>query len=192
MKLLTSKPRFTEIRIVTVAIALALFGSTPLAAQGMSPQCTQIFGVMEKLWDKPFHMYTVDTAGTDARLHGGKPTVSESVFINGVDYVMVRGKWVKSPIDVLEMRKDMEEKRKTSKATCTHLRDDSVNGESTAVWKVHSETEGGESDNQLWISKSRNVVLRTEIFLDVGGALGKSHMVSNYVYANVQAPSGIK
>ena len=59
--------------------------STPLAAQGMSAQCLQIFGAMGKLWDRPFHMYMVDTAGTDARLHGGKPTVSESIFINGAE-----------------------------------------------------------------------------------------------------------
>lgn len=192
MKLLTLKLRTTEFRTVAGAVVLALFVSTSLAAQGMSPQCMQIFGVMEKLWDKPFHMYMVDSAGTDARLHGGKPTVSESIFINGANYVMVRGKWVKSPVDVLEMRKDMNEKIKTTKATCAHLRDDSINGESVAVWKVHTETEDGDSDNQLWISKSRNLVLRGEISLDVGGALGKSHMISNYVYTNVQAPAVVK
>jgi hypothetical protein len=180
------------LRSVAGATVLALLISTPLAAQGMSPQCMQIFGVMEKLWDKPFHMYMVDSAGTDARLHGGKPRVSESIFINGVNYVLVRGKWIKSPVDVLEMRKDMNEQIKTTKATCAHVRDDSINGESVAVWKVHTETENGDTDNQLWISKSRNLVLRGEIFLDVGGTLGKSHTISNYVYTNVQAPAGVK
>ena len=100
---------------------------------------------------------------------------------------------MKSPVDVTRDAKGHERgKIKTTKATCTHLRDDSINGESAAVWKVHTETEDGDSDNQLWISKSRNVVLRAEIFLDVGGALGKSHMVSNYVYTNVQAPAGVE
>jgi hypothetical protein len=192
MKLMTSKLRTTAFRTVAGAAVLALFVSTPLAAQGMSAQCLQIFGVMEKLWDKPYHMYMVDTAGTDAGLHHGKPTVSELIYIGGVDYVTVGEKWIKGPVDVVEMRKDMDEKVKTTKATCTHVRDDAVNGESAAVWKVHSETEDGDSDNVIWISKSRNVVLRTEIFLDVGGALGKSHMVSNYVYTNVQAPAGVK
>jgi hypothetical protein len=192
MKLPISKLRMPEIRNVARAVVLALFVSTSLEAQGLSPQCMQIFGVMAKLWDKPFHLYTVDSAGTDARLHGGKPTVSESVFIGGEYYVKVRGKWVKSPVDVLEMRKDADVKMKTTKATCTHLRDESVNGESAAVWKVHSETEDGDSDNQIWISKSRNLALRAETYLDVGGALGKSHMVSNYVYTNVQAPAGVK
>jgi hypothetical protein len=192
MKQVTSKLRTSKLRITVGAIALVVIVSNSLAAQGMSAQCMQIFGVMGKLWDKPFHMYMIDSAGTDARLHGGKPTVSESIFIDGANYVMVRGKWVKSPVDVLEMRKDMNEKIKTTKATCTHLRDDSISGESVAVWKVHTESEDGDSDNQLWISKSRNLVLRAEIFLDVGGALGKSHMISNYVYTNVQAPAGVK
>jgi hypothetical protein len=185
--------RVAGIHGAALAAALALGATAPLGAQtALSPQCAQPYGAMSKMFVAPFHLYMVDTAGTDARLHGGKPTVSEEVFINNTVYVMVNGRWIKSPVDIVEMRKDAMKNLETAKTTCTHLRDESVNGESASVWAVHSESEDGDSDSNAWISKSRNLVLRTEIRIDVGGALGKSHMVANYDYANVQAPAGVK
>jgi len=176
-----------------VAAIVALGASTPLAAQ--SPQCASVFGAMTKIFAVPFHLYMVDSAGTDAQLHGGKPTVSEEIFSGGVVYVMVHGKWRKSPMDVAEMRKDWTEgaKKLTDlKATCTHVRDESVNGESASVWHVTAETEDGATDTNQWVSKSRNMVLRSEMRIDVGGALGKSHSIMNYDYANVHAPAGVQ
>jgi hypothetical protein len=164
--------------------------SFPLGAQ--SPTCAPILAPMLKLYDAPFHMFMIDSAGTDAKLHGGKPTVSEQIFTGGVTYVLARGQWVKSPIDVVAIRNEAKKHMDEQKATCAHIRDAAVNGETAAVWKVHSETEYGDSDTEAWISKSRNTLLRTDMYLDVGGALGKSHMVATYVYSNVQAPAGVK
>jgi hypothetical protein len=186
--------RLGGLRLVVIAAFATLGASTSLAAQ--SAQCATVMGAMIKMFDVPFHLYMVDSAGTDAGLHGGKPTVSEEVFAGGAVYVMVDGKkWTKSPVSIAEMKKDQAESSKKLsglKATCTHLRDESVNGESASVWHVKSETEDGESDTNEWVSKSRNVVLRSEMRMDVGGALGKSHMVMNYDYANVHAPAGVQ
>jgi hypothetical protein len=186
----TPHTRLGGLRLVIFATLVTLDASTPLVAQ--SPQCAIAYGAMTKIFEVPFHLYMVDSAGTDARLHDGKPTVSEEIFSGGVVYVRSRGKWVKSPVDIVEMRKDGANKLADSKATCTHARDESVNGEGASVWSVHSETEDGASDSNVWVSKSRNVVLRSEVRIDVGGALGKSHMTMNYVYANVHAPVGVK
>jgi hypothetical protein len=182
--------RLGGLRLVVIAAFATLGASTSLAAQ--SAQCATVYSAMTKIFEIPFHLYMVDTAGTDARLHGGKPTVSEEIFSGGVLYILSRGKWMKSPVDVVEMRKDGENKLTDLKATCTHVRDESVNGESASVWSVHSETEDGASDSNEWVSKSRNVVLRSEVHIDVGGALGKSHTIMNYDYANVHAPAGVK
>lgn len=180
--------------IAALAAALALGAAAPLAAQ--SPQCATVYSAMTKMFDVPFHLYMVDTAGTDAQMHGGKPTVSEEVFAGGLIYVMVDGKkWIKSPVDGAEMRKDWMDGSKQfadAKTTCTHLRDESVNGESASVWSIHSDTGVGASDSNAWTSKSRSVVLRDEVRIDVGGALGKSHTIMNYDYANVHAPAGVK
>jgi hypothetical protein len=178
------RPRFVA------AAVLAFCATIPLGAQ--SPTCAPILSPMLKMYDAPFHMYMVDSAGTDAKLHGGKPTVSESIFIGGVTYILSRGQWVKSPIDVVAMRNEAKKHMDEHKATCAHIRDDVVNGEAASVWKVRSDSEDGSSDTEAWISKSRNILLRSDMRIDVGGALGKSHMVATYVYSNVQAPAGVK
>jgi len=184
-------PHLNSKRVIRAAVAaLALCVTIPLGAQ--SPTCTPILAPMLKLYDAPFHMYMIDSAGTDAKLHGGKPTVSEQIFVGGVTYVLARGNWVKSPVDVVAMRNEAKKHMNEHKATCARIRDDVVNGEAASVWKIHSETEFGDSDTQAWISKSRNTLLRTDLYLDVGGALGKSHMVATYVYSNVQAPAVAK
>jgi hypothetical protein len=173
------------------AAALALCAWTPLLAQ--SPTCMPIYGVMSRLFDTPFHLYMIDSAQTDSRLHGGKPTVSEEIWIGNAMYIMTRGKWIKSPIDVAEMRKSAKEHLDAdTKATCTHVRDESVNGEPAALWAIHSVTEYGTTDTNAWVSKSRNVVVQSDERLDVGGALGKSHLVQRYEYTNVRAPAGVQ
>jgi hypothetical protein len=108
-------------------------------------------------------------------------------------YIMTRGKWIKSPIDVAEMRKSAKEHLDAdTKATCAHVRDESVNGEPAAMWTIHSVTEYGTTDTNAWVSKSRSVVVQSDEHLDVGGALGKSHMVQRYEYTNVHAPAGVQ
>jgi hypothetical protein len=184
-------PIHIEFRFLAAfAIAVALCAGSSAGAQ--SPQCAVPMNAMLKVFESPFHMNMVDTAGTDKGLHHGQPTVSEETFVNNAMYIHINGKWVRSPVSVSDMRKDMLEKLKTDKSTCTHVRDESVNGESASMWSVHSPTEDGDTDSQLWISKSRGVVLRMDIRIDVGGAMGKSHMVSNYDYANIHAPAGVQ
>ena len=176
--------------LLVATLVLAVCATVPLGAQ--SPTCAPILSPMLKLYDAPFHMYMVDTAGTDARLHGGKPMVSESIFIGGATYILHRGTWIKSPVNVVAMREEAKKHLDEQKATCAHIHDDAVNGEAALVWKVHSETENGNTDSEVWISKSRNIILRSDVRLDVGGALGKSHMVATYVYSNVRAPAGVQ
>jgi hypothetical protein len=163
---------------------------TALRAQG--PECAASFAATSKLYDKPFHAYTIDSAQTDARLHGGRPSVSESIWTGTVDYVMYRGKWMKSPIDMAEIRKTSKLAATKVKATCSHLRDESVNGEPATVWRIHSVSELDTSDTDLWISRSSGLLLKSDAHQDVGGALGKSHIVARYDYTNVRPPAGVQ
>ena len=84
----------------------------------------------------------IDSAKTDAALHGGKPTVGE-VISAGEMYALARGKWVKSPVSIAELKKDHQDNSDSTKATCSHLRDESVNGEPAAVWRSHIVNENG-------------------------------------------------
>jgi hypothetical protein len=179
-----------DLRAAAATAALAMCIGTPIRAQSPSPQCAPALAVTSKLFDAPFHMYMIDSAQTDARLHGGKPTVSESISTGSVYYVMVRGKWIKSPVDIAEMRKDRDTVPNGT-FTCSHLRDESVDGQSAAVWRIQRVSESGTEDSDLWISKRDNLVLKSDIHQDVGGAFGKSHIVSRYEYTNVRPPAGV-
>ena len=179
-----------DLRLVAAAGALVLCGGAPLRAQGA--ECTSSFAASSKLYDRPVHAYIIDSAQTDARLHGGHPSVSESIWTGTVDYVQVRGKWRKSPVDVAEMRKSLKDASTKVKATCSHLRDERVNGEPAAVWRIHSVTEVGTSDTDVWISRNSGMLLKSDSHMDVGGTLGKSHIVSRYDYTNVRPPAGVQ
>lgn len=178
------------LRLVAVTGAFILCVGARLRAQ--SAECTSAIAAPSKLYDKPFHLYTIDSAQTDARLHGGRPTVYEAIWTGTVEYVVVQGRWMKSPIDIATAQKAAKEARAKGKATCSHLRDEGVNGEPAAVWRIHSVSEVGVTDTDMWISRSSGLPLKSDVHQDVGGALGKSHIVSRYDYANVRPPAGVQ
>jgi hypothetical protein len=178
------------LRLIVAAGASILCVGTPLRAQG--PECTSSFAASSKLFDKPFHLYSIDSAQTDARLHGGRPSVSESIWTGTDDYVLNHGKWMKSPIDIAEVRTSVKEAFTKVKATCSHLRDESVNGEPAAVWRIHSVSDYDTSDSDLWISRSSGMLLKSDVHQDVGGAFGKSHIIARYEYTNVRPPAGVQ
>lgn len=188
MRLINHRARI-DARLVAAAVALGLCVAAPL--RGQRAECAASFAAMSKLYDKPFHLYMIDSAQTDARLHAGQPTISESIWTGNVIYVMVRGKWRKSPIDIAELRKDRTDPSSKANATCSHLRDESVNGEPAAVWRIYSVSELDTNDTEVWISKNSGLVLKSDVHQDVGGALGKSHVVSRYEYTNVRPPVGV-
>jgi hypothetical protein len=89
-----------------------------------------------------------------------------------------------------EQMKEMEQRNRKNdeNASCHYVRDESVHGESAAIYSTHSESEHGKSDNQIWASKDRGLILRQETDLDTGRTNGKSHLSVRYEYGNVQAP----
>jgi hypothetical protein len=175
---------------VATVLATAIVAVTAAPARGQSADCHAAFTPMSKVYDKPFHVYMVDTAQTDAGLHGGKPTISETIWTGSAYYVLVRGKWIKSPLNIAEMRQ-MKDTATKGTDTCSHVRDESVDGESASVWHIHSVREDATTDTDEWVSKIRGVVLKADIHQDVGGAFGKSHIVSRYDYTNVRPPAGV-
>jgi len=190
MKLIGHYERI-RLRILVSASVAALCAAAPIRAQSQTTGCSQVLSATFKSFDVPFHMYMVDSAQTDASAHGGKPTVMEEISTGGVMYVMSGGKWIKSPVSMAELKKMKHDNTDSTKITCTHLRDESVNGEPAAVWRGHATTEFGPMDTDVWISKGRGLPLKSESHVDVGGAMGKSHTVARYDYTNVRPPAGV-
>jgi hypothetical protein len=159
------------------------------AAQAADSVCQPMINASMKVFTTPVHLYMSKTAAYT----GGKVESSETIYLNNSTYVYLRGKWQRSPITpqgLLEMRKKAS--ALDPNTTCRQVREESVNGEVAVVYSVHRKTPEDQQDTQTWISKTRGLPLRTEIDLDVGGKLGKSHTNVRYDYTNVQAPGGVR
>jgi hypothetical protein len=171
------------------AVFAALLGSMlAMPALAMDPACQPVADASAKMLTTPTHI----TSSTTAAYTGGKPRNTESIYAGNAIYVNVGGKWSRSKMTPQEMLKMEQENRQDKKGTCHYVRDESVNGEAAALYAEASDTEVGKSNAQTWISKSRGVPLRTEIDMDVGGSMGKSHMSMHYDYTNVQPPAGVR
>ena len=122
-----------------------------------------------------------------ALVGNGKPTSSEMISAGGTDYVLYAGKWTTS--STAERKALGQSNRNNAKnMSCRYLRDESVNSESAVVYSTHEESVHGKNDNQIWVSKSKGLILRQETDIDTGGANGKTHLSSRYEYSNVRAP----
>ena len=161
-----------------------------LAASALTwaDDCQLVHDATIKVLTTPNHVYTTQTAD----FLQGKTRQGEIIHINGAMYVNINGKWTRSRMTAQDLVEQERENWQTSKVTCQHLRDESVNGEGAALYSVHTVSEDRTTDAQVWVSKSKGVPLREELDMNVGGAAGKSHMTLRYDYANVQAPAGVQ
>lgn len=171
------------------AVSAVLLASSPVRAQAIN--CATVKATSLKMFDIPYHMYMVDSGAANEALHGGKPTSGEVISAGGQMYVLNKGKWMKSPVSLAELKKDQTDNPDSTKATCTHLRDESVNGEAASVWRSQLVNDMGTVDSDMWISKSRGVVLKAISVTDVGGPMGKSTVSARYDYTNVRPPAGV-
>ncbi len=168
-------------RVAALGLLLLLWGM-PRVVRAQS-ECKLVYDAVDKLNVTPHHGFTTRSQVSNA----DKPETMEGIFVGGVYYVQIRGKWVKSPMTAAQMKQQEEENRKDAKnVSCRHLRDELVSGEAAAVYKVHSETEDTKADSLIWISNSKGLILREEEDLDAGG--DKMHMVTRFEYSNVTAP----
>ena len=162
-------------------IAAILIAALPVrAASG----CGAVIAAELKVLQVPAHLYMTETAG----FHGGQTRNLETVYLNGVMYVMVNSVWLKSPISVQDLA---DEKRQSEqKAECSGVRDEALNGEPATVYKVHTQTSDDTVDTQVWISKLRALPLKQINDIDVrGGTGGRSHTEIRFEYTNVTAPA---
>jgi hypothetical protein len=163
---------------------LAFPGSERFASgmPGDDAACKPVFAATDRLLSVPNHAYMTKNSGAP----GGKVTNSEMIFANGTRFVMVQDKWTKVRETVQEARQREEDNKKNAKSyTCRYVGEEAVNGEAALVYTASTETEDGNSNAKLWISKSRGLLLKQEMNLD---SEGKDHWSIRYEYSNVSAP----
>lgn len=172
-----------SIFVAALLCSPAFLLSPAARAQG---DCKLVHDAIDKLTTVSNHAYEAESnparPGTGATNH-------EVIRAGGTIYVLMNGKWKKSPMSAAEMRAREQENWKNAKnVSCKHLRDESVKGESAAVYSTHNENEDSKEDGQIWVSKSKGLPLREEQDVDLGSG-DKHHMSIRYEYTNVQAPA---
>jgi hypothetical protein len=179
---------------LTAAVAVALLAgpaahaaAPPVAvapAIAVSPVCQPLLAAVEKQAKVPSHSYLTAT-------RGAKATSTETIATGGVIYVMIHGQWLHSP----RTPQDLEKERAANlgkEAVCTFLRDEAVEGEAAAVYRIQG---GAKEESTVWISKSRGLPLKTERDTELGVANGpkvKTHLATRYEYDRVSVPPNVK
>jgi hypothetical protein len=108
--------------------------------------CQPVFDAITNIITNPSHSYSTGVVN-------GKPRSTETIYVQGKTYMIVKGNWWLSPVTPNDVLQQEMENRTNSKATCQFLRNESVNGEPAAVYFMRRETESAKEDGQMWISK---------------------------------------
>lgn len=169
---------------IAVGLLAALLNSTSAFATA-DAACQPVFDSATKVLGASAHVYSTTT------LPGGKSRTGEMIYANGVIYLLMDGKWIRSKMTTADMLKQEQENIRNAKTTCRHVRDELVNGEPAAMYTMQSENDEIKSGGQTWISKSKGLPLRTEEDVDTGDP-NKQHMSIRYDYSNVHAPAGVQ
>ncbi|MEO8747489.1 MAG: hypothetical protein ABI379_07520 [Rhodanobacter sp.] len=172
---------FISAMAIIVTTLAASVAPVPANAVTLSPTCKTVLDANDRQYTTPVHLYMTRAGVTH-----------ESLVFGDAMYIKVKDTWRRSPMapkDMLEIRQEAIKEAKS--LDCEHLRDEAVDGEAAAVYSMSSVSDDGDhADGQIWISKSRNVPLKSE--MDVGSGAEKKHTSIRYDYNNVQAPAGVK
>jgi hypothetical protein len=175
-------------RCESIFVAALLCSAAVLISPAARAQsdCKIVRDAVDKLTTVPNHAYETET--NPARPAEGASN-HEVIHTGGTIYVLMNGKWKKSPMSEAQMRAQEQENWKNAKnVSCKHLRDESVKGESAALYSTHNEDADSKEDGQVWVSKSKGLPVREEQDVDLGSG-DKHHMSIRYEYNNVQAPA---
>jgi hypothetical protein len=162
------------LKVKCIAIAAAAWGAWAIPA--CADDCAPVVAAMTASAKTPSSSTITET---DAR---GNQTVSHAVHTETTHYVESNGKWLSMALSSQEVLDRMTEMLKTVKMTCQLAGAETVNGQATKVYIVHTGNEGTVSDNKIWVSL-QNLQLKSENNVE---GTKYSSVVD---YSNVQPPA---
>jgi hypothetical protein len=183
-------------RTLQAAMMLACYAAAMTPAMAVDPVCNQFTAATRMLWKVPFHMYTTETQSfanqTMAKAAGqigmGGTRQSEEISTGKGIYVLTRGRWIDMQTSFAAMEQDKDSdpdaKKAQDESKCQALPDEAMYGQAARVYRRSTPATG--TDMKIWISKSANLPIRTDITHDQGAM--KMLSVSRYEYSGVQAP----
>src|ERR1700730_4490075 len=100
-------------KVITVLVLAALpsFKTSAFAADS----CEPVFDAIPKIFTTPSHSYSTGVVN-------GKPRNTETIYVQGKTYMIVKGKWWLSPVTPNDVLKQEMENRSNGKTTCQFLR----------------------------------------------------------------------
>ncbi|HEY1464865.1 MAG TPA: hypothetical protein VGF44_15725 [Terriglobales bacterium] len=165
-------------RIFAFSLFASLMVMAFVAPSSAADSCQPLVNAVSKLATTPTHIYASTGDGSD------KPTNVEMIYIHGDVYGKVGSGWMRTNLKTQDMVAQTQDKEKGG--SCRYLKDESVGGEAADVYSERSQS--GEAQSQVWISKSRGLLLREETDISSGGKGPATHMSMRYEYSNVQTP----
>lgn len=166
--------RFSSTSLISGLLASTAMVSPACAANA----CDALYNASIKTFQTPHRVYSITTIQ-------GKRETGEAILAGGVEYVLLHGKWKSSRMTPQDMTEAAQDKLKTHPDTCTLIGDQSVNGQSVSVYKVHSSETG--ADQQVRLLKSDGLIQGGTATLADGIAVE-----TRYEYDNVQPPTGVQ
>jgi hypothetical protein len=133
----------------------------------------------------------VPHAVTHMMTRAGKPPEQiEMVFKDDKAYTQMHGAWQTIPFSAQQQIDSINASREHSEKTshtCEKLTGQTVNGEASSLYVVHTNANGKISDARVWISDTSGLPLKSEIHLD-----GGTTITDEFRYGDIQAPPGVK
>jgi hypothetical protein len=168
---------FMHIRPVLLAVSLCAIAALPARAD----DCANMMNTMIA------HIGTPYAATMTTQTPGGETKTMKTVSSGGMMYVEMPDGWKSMAMDPKEQADMMRKAAATAKETCHHAGDEVTGGEPSNVYIAHVENRGSVSDNKVWISKSRGLVMKTDVQIQ-----GGQHVTMTFDYNNVMVPAGAK
>jgi hypothetical protein len=161
---------------VGFTVAFLLLYSSHLASQ---VDCKAVRKATEAVFGRtlniPTHVY-------DTSKFGNHTLEIEMIYVDGSLYTKGHGDWTLDN-STLKRSEEWAAHKPKFKDTCRYLGDETVNGEMTAKYNLHTEARKSTTDELVWISKVRGLVLREE------QDWGDGHVrIVRFEYDNVKPP----
>ncbi len=155
-----------KIHRILIALTFAAL-STPAIAD----DCAALKSAMLKSGHTP---HTVTLTKTDGQ---GKKIVTQQIQTVDNKFVQLpNGKWYSMGIATKDLNDDT-----SGVLACRRIGGESISGESTAVYEVHTNI-GGEVGDQKWWMSSANLILKTQ------GVTEGAHYTAEYDFAHAAPP----
>lgn len=176
--------------VAAVLLSQILSGTS---ARADAAACKGLADALLTSANTPYHSTSIITLNPTTGTEGAKakaPTsqTSETIFTGKAIFVRFgSGKWqqIHAPLDKL---KELVRQHAASFTDCQRLSDETVNGATLAVYAGHSVSQKlVVATMTAWVAPDRGVLIRSET--DVTGGSMPRHLVINYEYNNVAAPT---